>query len=115
MSRHAKRISSKPKRPKTKLGILISITASRRSWIAFAHSSQSVGIDMRSMSSYIGIAPSRACRSTRLWSPVTAFSSRIVSSRPERSTDDSLQYDGLHTRLPTLGCSVRSSPPASAG
>src|SRR5664280_533996 len=90
-------------------------TANRRSSIAFARPSRSADIDTRSMNSFSGTAPSHACRSTRWWSPVIAFSSRIAGSRQERSMDDSLQCGGSPTRLPTLACSVRSSPPASGG
>ena len=63
------------------------------------------------MNSSSGIAPSRDYRSTRPWSPATAFHSRSGNSRRERSTDDLLQYDGSPTRPQTLGYLVRNSLP----
>ena len=67
MSRHGKGKFQEPKRPNAKLG-LIWITASRRSWTAFVHSSRSAATDMPSINSFSGTAPSRDCRSTRLTS-----------------------------------------------
>ena len=87
MNRYAKRKSSKSKRPKTKLG-LPDLDHSKSAVLDILRSpSRSVDIDRRSMNSFSGIALSRACRSTRLWSPVIASSSRIASSLPVRLTD----------------------------
>src|SRR6516165_4341471 len=95
--------------PRQNSAFLIWITANRRSWTAFVHPSPSVTIDTPLMNLFGGTAPSRDCHSTRLWSPATAFSSRIGSSRRERSMDDLLQYDDSPTRPQTLACSVRNS------
>src|SRR6516162_11753597 len=85
----------------------------RQSWTAFVHPSRSVAIDTPSMNSFSGTAPSRGCRSTRLWSLATAFFSRIGSSRRDRSVDDLVQYDDSPTKPQTQACSVRNSPRVS--
>src|ERR1019366_1602222 len=115
MSRHAKRKSSKLKRPKTKLGLP-----------DLDHSKSAVLDSLRSPESKRGYRHAIDefiqwyCSEPRLSFNkivVTRYriSSRIASSRQERSMDDSLQCGGSPTRLPTLACSVRSSPPASGG
>ena len=105
MSRRGKEKSPKPNGPRQNSAFLIWITASRRSWTAFVHPSPSVATDTPLMNLFTGTAPSRG-RSTRLWSPATASSSRTVNSRRERSTDDLLRCDDSPMSPQTLACSV---------
>ena len=69
MSRHGKGKYPKPKRPKTKLGLPDLDHSKSESWTAFVLPSPSVAIDTPLMNLFSGTAPSRDCRSTRLWSP----------------------------------------------
>ena len=89
MSRHGKGKYPKPKRPKTKLGLPDLDHSKSESWTAFVLPSPSVAIDTPLMNLFSGTAPSRVCRSIRLWSLATAFPSRAAASLPVRSTDGS--------------------------
>lgn len=113
MSRHAKRKSSKLKRPKTKLG-LPDLDHSKSAVLDSLRLPESKRGYRHAIDEFIQWYCSEPRLSfNKVVGPVAAFSSRIASSRQERSMDDSLQYGGSPTRLPTLACSVRSSPPAS--
>ena len=104
---------SNPKRPKTKLG-LPDLDHSKSAVFDSLRSRESKrGIDTPSMNLFSGTVLSPDCRSTRLSSPVTEYSSRIGSSRRERSTDDSPLYGDSPTRPQTLACSARNSPRVS--
>ena len=108
MSRHAKRKPAKAKRAKTKLGLP-----------DLDHTKSAVLDSLSSPESKRGYRQAVDEFIQRYWSeprlsfkrsPATAFSSRIGSSRRERSADDSPLYDGSPTRPRTLACSVLNSP-----
>jgi hypothetical protein len=65
MSKNTRKSPSKPKRPKTKLGLPDLDHSNRLSWTAFAHASRSEDTATPSMSLFSGIALNLACRSAK--------------------------------------------------
>jgi hypothetical protein len=87
MRRRTTRKSGNQKRPKTKLG-LPDLDHSKSAVLNSLRSpDRNEDTGTRLTSSFSGTAPSRACPSTRWWSPAIEFTLRIAALRPVRSTD----------------------------